>query len=201
MSTPTGAYSQYLAELKEVLANLPLEQARRAADLLFKAYQTDHGVFCFGNGGSAALASHMAADLGKSTHVPGSAPLKKVKRLRIISLTDNLPLITAWANDSSYENIFAGQLENLLRPGDVALAISGSGNSANVLRALEFARGKGSVTVGLAGCGGGRMKALLDCPVIVPSDNMQQIEDAHLVLAHLIFLDFSRRLTALANEE
>ncbi len=200
MSATTSDYSGYLAELKEVLAHLPLEQARRAADILFEAYQTDHGVFCFGNGGSAALASHMAADLGKSTHVPGPAPLKKVKRLRIISLTDNLPLITAWANDSSYENVFAGQLETLLRPGDVALAISGSGNSANVLRALEFARGKGAVTVGLAGCGGGRMKALLDCPVIVASDNMQHIEDAHLVLAHLIFLDFKRRLHALTNE-
>ncbi len=200
MSDPATDYSRYLAELKEVLANLPLEQVRRAVDLLFQAYQTDHSVFCFGNGGSAALASHMAADLGKATHVPGPDSLKKLKRLRIISLTDNLPVITAWANDSSYENVFVGQLETLLRAGDVAFAISGSGNSANVLRALEYARGKGAVTVGLVGCGGGRMKPLLDCPMIVASDHMQQIEDAHLILAHLIFLDFRRRLHAVAAD-
>lgn len=192
-------YSEYLAELKTVLDRLPLDQARRAADLLFRAYQSDHTVFIFGNGGSAALASHLASDIGKATHIPGPASLRGVKRLKAISLTDNVPLLTAWANDSNYENVFAGQMENFIQPSDVALAISGSGNSANVLRALEIARRAGATTVGLTGCGGGKMKSLLDCTLLVPSDNMQQVEDAHLILAHLVFLDLKKRIEVAAQ--
>ena len=189
-------YSRYLDELKTLLDKLPLAQVRRAAEVLFRAYETDRTLFVFGNGGSAALASHMASDLGKATHVPGPASLQGVKRLKVLALTDNVPLLTAWANDSSYENAFAGQMENFIQAGDVALAISGSGNSPNVLRALELARRAGATTIGLAGCGGGRMKALLDCPIVVPSHNMQQVEDAHLVLAHMIFLDLKARIEA-----
>ncbi len=198
-ASPHDGYSEYLAELKTVLDRLPLDAARRAADLLFRAYQSDHTVFIFGNGGSAALASHLASDIGKSTHIPGPASLRGVKRLKAISLTDNVPLLTAWANDSNYENVFAGQMENFIQPRDVALAISGSGNSANVLRALEIARRAGASTVGLTGCGGGKMKSLLDCAVLVPSDNMQQVEDAHLVLAHLVFLDLKKRIEVAAQ--
>jgi len=189
-------YSRYLDELKTLLDNLPLAQVKSAAEVLFRAYETDHTLFVFGNGGSAALASHMASDLGKATHVPGPTSLQGVKRLKVLALTDNVPLLTAWANDSSYENAFAGQMENFIQAGDVALAISGSGNSPNVLRALELARRAGATTVGLAGCGGGRMKDLLDCPIVVPSHNMQQVEDAHLVLAHMIFLDLKARIEA-----
>jgi len=189
-------YSRYLDDLKTLLDKLPLAQVRRAAEVLFRAYETDRTLFVFGNGGSAALASHMASDLGKATHVPGPASLQGVKRLKVLALTDNVPLLTAWANDSSYENAFAGQIENFIQAGDVALAISGSGNSPNVLRALELARRAGATTIGLAGCGGGRMKALLDCPIVVPSHNMQQVEDAHLVLAHMIFLDLKARIEA-----
>ena len=189
-------YSRYLDDLKTLLDKLPLAQVRRAAEVLFRAYETDRTLFVFGNGGSAALASHMASDLGKATHVPGPASLQGVKRLKVLALTDNVPLLTAWANDSSYENAFAGQMENFIQAGDVALAISGSGNSPNVLRALELARRAGATTIGLAGCGGGRMKALLDCPIVVPSHNMQQVEDAHLVLAHMIFLDLKARIEA-----
>lgn len=187
-------YSRYLAELRSVLDNLPLSEAEGATDILFRAYQTDHAVFIFGNGGSAALASHMASDIGKATHIPGPSRLEGVKRLKVLSLADNVPLLTAWANDSSYENVFAAQMENFIQVGDVAFAISGSGNSPNVLRALELARRAGAVTVGLAGCGGGRMKSLLDCPMVVASSHMQQIEDAHLILAHMIFLDLRTRI-------
>jgi D-sedoheptulose 7-phosphate isomerase len=188
-------YSSYLADLKTVLDSLPLRQAERAGDILFRAYQTDHTVFILGNGGSAALASHMACDLGKGTHIPGPASLAELKRLKVLSLTDNTPLLTAWANDSSYENVFARQMENFIEAEDVVFAISSSGNSANVLRALELARRVGAITVGLTGCGGGRMKDLLDCSLIVPSDHTQQVEDVHLILAHLIFLDLKRRIT------
>ena len=194
MPQPAFGYEDYLAEFKTVLEHLPLEQANQAADILYRAYQTDHLVFTFGNGGSAALASHLASDLGKSTHIPGPASLRQSKRLRVLALTDNVPLLTAWANDVSYEDVFAGQMENFLQAGDVAFGISGSGNSPNVLRALELARRAGATTVGLAGCGGGKMKDLLDCPIIVPSNHMQHIEDAHLILAHLIFLDLKARI-------
>lgn len=187
-------YSAYLETLQGILNGLPLAETRRAADCLFRAYQTDHTVFTFGNGGSAALASHMAADLGKATHFPGHASLARVKRLKACSVVDNVPMLTAWANDESYERVFAAQIENFIQPGDVAFGISGSGNSPNVLRAFELARSIGATTVGLTGCGGGKMKTLLDCPIVVPSNNMQQVEDAHLVLAHLIFLDLKARI-------
>lgn len=194
MPQPAFEYDNYVNEFKAVLENLPLEQAKQAADILYRAYQTDHMVFTFGNGGSAALASHLASDLGKSTHIPGPASVRQVKRLKTLSLTDNIPMLTAWANDTSYEEVFAGQMENFIQAGDVAFGISSSGNSPNVLRALALARRVGATTVGLTGCGGGKMKDLLDCPIIVPSNHMQHIEDAHLILAHLIFLDLKARI-------
>ncbi|PYV19230.1 MAG: phosphoheptose isomerase [Acidobacteria bacterium] len=197
--SPRDAYASYIADLNQVLQALPLEAVRRAVDILEEAYRTDHTVFLFGNGGSAALASHLAADLGKGTHVPGPATMVGVKRLRALALTDNVPLMTAWANDSEYERVFAAQMENFIAAGDVAFGISGSGNSPNVLRALELAREKRAKTVGLVGCGGGKMNALLDCAMIVPSDHMQKVEDAHLILCHLIFLDFKSRIEAAAG--
>lgn len=194
MPGPGIDYASYLTEHRSVLDKLPLESVKRAADILEQAYQTDHSVFLFGNGGSAALASHLATDLGKGTHSPGPESLKGVKRLKVMSLADNVPMLTAWGNDTGYENVFAGQMENFIQAGDVAFGISGSGNSLNVLRALELARRVGATTIGLTGCGGGKMKALLDCTIIVPSDHMQQVEDAHLILAHLIFLDLKARI-------
>jgi D-sedoheptulose 7-phosphate isomerase len=198
LSEPTSDYARYLAGLKTVLENLPLEDARQATDILFKAYQSDRTVFLFGNGGSAALASHLATDLGKGTHFPGPPALKSVRRLRAISLTDNVPMLTAWSNDLSYEQVFAGQMENFIRARDVALGISSSGNSPNVLRALELARRVGAVTIGLTGCGGGKMKELLDCPIVVASNHTQHVEDGHVILAHLIFLDLKARIEASA---
>lgn len=141
----------------------------------------------------------MAADLGKATHFPGPAWLASAKRLKALSVADNMPMVTAWANDSEYEQVFAGQIENFIQTEDVAFGISGSGNSPNVLRALELARRKGATTVGLVGFGGGKMKALLDCAIVVPSHNMQKVEDAHLVLSHMIFLDLKQRIESHAQ--
>ena len=193
MAGPAIDYARYLAEHRSVLENLPLEAIRRVVDILEQAYQTDHTVFLFGNGGSAALASHLATDLGKGTHSPGPESLQGVKRLRVLSLTDNVPLLTAWGNDTGYDNVFAGQMENFIQAGDVALGISGSGNSPNVLRALELARRVGATTIGLTGSGG-KMIDLLDCPIVVLSNHMQQVEDAHYIMAHLIFLDLKARI-------
>jgi D-sedoheptulose 7-phosphate isomerase len=189
-------YNRYLDELRITLSRLPLESVRKITDILYEAYRSDRTLFIFGNGGSAALASHLACDLGKGTHnpAPAGADLSGVKRLKVMSLTDNVPTLTAWSNDSSYEDVFAEQMVNFIQPGDVAFGISGSGNSSNVLKALTFARRVGATTIGLTGFQGGKMKALLDCGIVVPANHMQQVEDCHLVLAHLIFLDLRERI-------
>lgn len=171
----------YLEELSKTIQELPLQSIDDLARIFLQAYNDGRTIFLFGNGGSAALASHLTCDLGKGTAPPGG------KRLRAVALTDNMALITAWANDTQYENIFAEQLENLLQPGDVVLAISASGNSPNILAALSFARQAGAVTAGIAGFEGGKMKPLCDICVVVPSGNMQIIEDLHLSIAHSVF--------------
>lgn len=199
MTPPNQEYETYIADLKRIIDQFPIDNAACAAEILFRAYQTDHTVFLFGNGGSAALASHMAADLGKCTHFPGPEWMAPTRRLKALSVTDNTPMLTAWANDTTYDNVFAGQMENFIQKADVAFGISGSGNSPTILRALELARRKGATTVGLVGCGGGKMHALLDCAILVPCHNMQQVEDAHVILSHLIFLDLKRRIESEAG--
>lgn len=173
--------STYLEELSSTIQKLPVQSIDRLAGVFLSAYENGRTIFLFGNGGSASLASHMSCDLGK-----GTAPAIG-RRLRAVALTDNVALLTAWANDTRYEGIFAEQLENLLCPGDVAFAISASGNSPNVLAALSFARQAGAATAGITGFQGGKMKSLCDVCVIVPSDNMQIIEDLHLSIAHAVF--------------
>ena len=171
----------YFELLSKSIETMPFDDVDRVADLLVRAYEEERSIFVFGNGGSAASASHLACDLGKGT-VNGSK-----KRFRVMALTDNVPLITAWANDSKYEDIFAEQLANFIRPQDIAFAISGSGNSPNVLRALQIGRNVGATTIGLAGFAGGKMRALCDTCIVVPCDNMQIIEDLHLSIAHSLF--------------
>jgi D-sedoheptulose 7-phosphate isomerase len=173
---------QYFKELQRVVARLSHEGIDQIADALYKAYESERIVYTFGNGGSASLASHFACDLGK-----GTAYCNGGKRFRALALTDNLPALTAWANDSSYEDIFSEQLRNFVHPQDVAFAISGSGNSKNVLNALEVAREAGATTLGISGFEGGQMKSLCDICVVVPSNNMQIIEDMHLAMAHSVF--------------
>jgi D-sedoheptulose 7-phosphate isomerase len=171
----------YFRGLAATLENLPHEGIGEIAKVILRAYQDRRAVFLFGNGGSAALASHVACDLGKGTSTAGP------ERFRVLSLTDNVPLLTAWANDLKYEDIFAEQILNFVEPGDVAFAISGSGNSPNVLKGLRVARDAGAYNIGLSGFRGGDMKALCDLCVVVPSDNMQVIEDVHLSISHCVF--------------
>jgi D-sedoheptulose 7-phosphate isomerase len=171
----------YFDFLSRTACDLPFETIDQCADILLDAYEAGRMIYLFGNGGSAALASHFACDLGKGT-VNGNG-----KRFRVMALTDNVPLMTAWANDSHYEDIFAEQLANFVRHKDVAFAISGSGNSRNVIRALQVAREAGAINLGLTGYEGGKMKDLCDTCMIVPSDNMQIIEDLHLCVAHALF--------------
>ena len=173
---------EYFEGLQRVVVDLPHDAINKIAEALVKANESGRIVYLFGNGGSAALASHLACDLGK-----GTAYCDGGKRFRVLALTDNLPALTAWANDSSYEHIFSEQLMNFVQAQDVAFAISGSGNSKNVLHALRVARQAGATTIGLSGCKGGEMQALCDICAIVPSNDMQIIEDLHLAMAHSIF--------------
>ena len=171
---------RYLQEVQHTLAALPLERIHNVVDVLLGANYEGRTVFTLGNGGSAATASHFACDLGKGTITPGRP------RFRVIALTDNVPLMTAWSNDASYEDVFVEQLKSLMRRGDVVLAISGSGNSPNVLRAVEFAHSMEGITIGFSGFGGGQLSTLVDVPVVTSNDCMEQIEDVHIVLCHLI---------------
>lgn len=182
--------SGYFAALDDVLRSLPYGVVDQITGTLLSAYEENRTVFLFGNGGSAALASHAACDLGKGT------AMEARRRFRVLALTDNIPVITAWANDVSYDDIFAEQLRNFVQKDDVALAISGSGNSRNVLNGLRVAREAGAYTIGLTGFQGGRMKELCDLCLVVPSNNMQFIEDLHLSISHCIFTSFRARLSS-----
>jgi D-sedoheptulose 7-phosphate isomerase len=182
--------SGYFEHSSRVVANLPYLQIEAVAAQLERAFHDGRTVFLFGNGGSAALASHFACDLGKGT----AGRDNDRKRFRALALTDNMALLTAWANDTSYEMVFEEQLRNFIQAGDVAFAISGSGSSANVLRALEAARQAGAINVGLTGFKGGKMRELCDLCVVVPSDNMQIIEDLHLSITHALFTVLRHRI-------
>lgn len=186
----------YLELHREVLGKLPYLEIERIGHKLFRAYEEGRRVYLFGNGGSASLASHFACDLGKGTAMPNDPR----RRFQVISLTDNIPLLTAWANDTSYEQVFAEQLRNMVQSGDVVIAISASGDSPNVLLALQVARELGAFTVGLSGYAGGKMKALCDLCAVVPSDNMQIIEDLHVGIAHGLFTVIRQRIFCLPAE-
>lgn len=182
----------YFEAYHHILATMPHEGVGQVADRLLQCYEAGRTVFVFGNGGSAALASHFACDLGKGT----CTGEKSQRRFKVMSLTDNMPLLTAWANDTSYDQIFAEQIRNFAEPGDIAFAISGSGNSPNVLRGLQAAREAGAFTIGLGGFQGGKMKSLCDLCIVIPSDNMQIIEDFHVSVSHALFTLVRNRMHA-----
>jgi D-sedoheptulose 7-phosphate isomerase len=158
------------------------EPVQQIIAIMQDAQANGRRIFVFGNGGSAASASHIVTDLVKTVLVPGRP------RFRVTCLSDNVPMLTAYGNDVSYDSVFAAPLEALADPGDVAFAISGSGNSPNVIAAMETARTKGLTRIGLTGRDGGKLAPLCDVAVIVPTDSMQIIEDAHLVILHAMFL-------------
>jgi len=172
--------NQYLVELEEAVRLLKRDTLWQATQVLFEAWRREAQIFILGNGGSAATASHMANDLNKLTITPGKP------RFKAIALTDNIPLMTAWGNDNSYEDIFAEQLINFIRPDDVVVAISASGNSPNVLRAVQVARQHGALAIGLTGDTGGKLKGLVDYCVLTPTGHICQQEDCHLIAEHAI---------------
>lgn len=172
--------NNYLDEVTAALVRIPVERIGEVVRILERARDNGKSIFLLGNGGSAATASHFACDLAKGALSPGK------RRLKAFALTDNTPLVSAWANDSAYENIFAEQLKNYVEAGDVTISISGSGNSANVISGVKVAKVKGATTIGFLGFDGGKLRELVDIPVVVPIYNMEQVEDIHLLLGHII---------------
>jgi D-sedoheptulose 7-phosphate isomerase len=175
-----GFFEAYRRGLKQALDSLPVEAVEKLVLLLEQAYHDRRQVFLMGNGGSGSTASHIACDLNKSV----CAGLEK--RFRVICLNDSLPTLMAYANDLSYEDVFVEPLKNFLQPGDLVIGVSGSGNSPNVLKAVTYANQRGARTVGLSGFDGGKLARLVETPLVVPVNDMQKTEDAHLVIFHVV---------------
>jgi len=175
----------YVRESQALLAAPYFRTAiEQIVPVLLQARTEDRTIFFFGNGGSASTASHFVTDIAKVAG--GTERRGPGRRFRCLSLNDNVPGVTAWANDVGYAEVFSGQLRSLAEKGDVAVAISGSGNSPNVLEGVRTARTMGLTTIGLTGMGGGKLKDLVDVPVVVPSNSMQHTEDTHLIVLHLL---------------
>ncbi len=178
----------YVDRLRAALEEIPVARVEAMGDILYRAYQHNKQVFIIGNGGSAATASHMACDLGKNTITHNRA------RFRVMSLNDNMPLMSALANDVGYEHVFAEQLRNLIHAGDVLISISGRGNSPNVIRAMEYARSRAATNIALLGFDGGRAVELADEYMLVPVQDYGIVEDLHMVLDHILTEYFRARL-------
>jgi D-sedoheptulose 7-phosphate isomerase len=180
-SAPADFAREYVRYLSEVLASIDTAAIGAFAEALLDAREREATVYFIGNGGSAATASHFANDLAIGTRSSG-------RPFRVVSLVDNVPMLTAVANDFGYAEIFLKQLQVLLRPGDVVVAISASGNSPNLLNAVEFANSIGATTIGLTGFDGGRLREIahLGVHVPTPAGEYGPVEDAHMVLDHLV---------------
>jgi len=185
-------FEEYLQYFNNTLQSLDTAEIDQFLDLLLDAYDNDRTVFVIGNGGSAANASHFANDLAKGT----LKSMDQGKRLRAISLTDNVALMTALANDEGYATIFEQQLRSLARPNDIVVAISGSGNSPNVVTAIEWANKNGLHTVGVTGFGGGKLKQMATSTLHVPLNDMCTSESVHSVILHYVTLELQKRLYA-----
>lgn len=188
-------YEQYAAEVKRTLDHLPWPTVDKIVQVLHEARLNRQRVFVVGNGGSASTASHMACDLNKNTAAPN------VPRFRVMALTDCMPLFSACANDNGYENVFTEQLANFMQAGDVLVAISASGNSQNVLNAVAFARANQAMTIGWSGYNGGKLADQVDISVVVPNHCIEQIEDIHLMLEHILTTALRQRALAATAEE
>ncbi len=174
------AAKQYLTELKEVLDNFNLDQVEKIVNLILHAYADEKQIFTMGNGGSASTASHFACDINKGC----CSNLEK--KIKMICLNDNIPTLLAFANDVSYDVVFVEQLKNFFNPGDLVIGISGSGNSENVIKAIDHAKQNNGQTIGFSGFSGGKLAQMVDVPFVAEVDDMQKVEDAHVILVHLI---------------
>ena len=182
----------FFDEIKKCIEEIDINKVQEIADVLYTAWKNDRQVFILGNGGSASQASHMAADISKNSFSRVYDP--KIKRFRIMALTDNISMLTAYANDIGYEEVFSQQLRNLIKEHDVLIVITGSGNSPNVIRAVEYAKEQNAITIGLLGFDGGRVKNMLDYELTVQSKNYGIVESVHPAIHHLIVNYFSKKI-------
>lgn len=184
---------KYLVELQQTLELLPLDQIHQAIDELHQARLHHRQVFIMGNGGSASTASHFVCDLGKNTRKEGLPPF------RVFGLSDNMALFSAYANDEGYENVFVQQLASYVQPHDIVIGISTSGNSRNVLNAITLAKARKAKTIGFTGFDGGLLGSMVDLNIHTPSNTIEQVEDIHLIIEHLICSVLRQRLHYATN--
>jgi D-sedoheptulose 7-phosphate isomerase len=183
-------FKLYTEKLYNIIKSLDSLQIETFINILFDAYKTGKMVFVIGNGGSAANASHFAQDLAKGTRLD----LEQEKRIKALSLTDNLPFVTALGNDDGYHTIFEQQLRTFAKPGDILIAISGSGNSPNIIHAIEWANKNGLVTVGITGFGGGKLKTINKYSVHVPLNDMCTSESIHSIIFHYVIINLQQMI-------
>lgn len=179
----------YFEREQEVINNLDFEEITDAVQAIKEAYEREATIYVFGNGGSAATASHFVCDFNKGICE------KLDKKFNLICLSDNTPIVTAIANDISYDDVFYFQLKNKIKPDDLILAISGSGNSKNVIKAVEYAKEVGTKIVGLTGYSGGKLYKLADYHMHVAVDDMQITEDVHMAFDHMLYKILSEELS------
>ena len=185
---------EYLDRCSEVFRTLDLAQLEGLADDMFSAWKQQRFVFVCGNGGSGSNASHFCADAGKNTLRREDFTNDRMRRLRILSLTDNTPNILAWANDEGFDRVFVEQLKNVASAGDMLIGISGSGNSPNVLNAVDWANAHGLVTWGVTGYDGGKLLRTAAKSLHVPLFDMGMVESVHLVVFHWVLNDLFARV-------
>jgi D-sedoheptulose 7-phosphate isomerase len=178
----------YLTRLQSLLSGVTESEIDSVIDLFWDNYQQGRRIVFCGNGGSSSSASHLVADFQKNMYLDGGKPWE------CLSVVDSVPLLTAWGNDTEYANIFAGQIRTWLRPKDILVAISGSGNSPNILKAVDAADEIGAVTIGFCGFGGGKLSLIVQYPIVIPSYNMQLVEDVHMILGHVVYSAVRDRL-------
>ncbi len=186
---------EYIEGLKRALDEFPHFHFERLIEVLLRAYHDEQHIFVMGNGGSASTASHWVADLNKG------CCLDHKKKFKMMSLSDSISSMLAYANDLSYEEIFVEQLKNFFIPGDVVIGISGSGNSKNVLNAIDYANDNGGITVGLCGFSGGQLHRLVQVPILVRVADLQKVEDIHMVVVHMTMQRLSQELRLIHDLE
>ena len=179
----------YWQELASAMQAMPYHHIVEIAEVLLDCHHRGGTIFLLGNGGSAATASHFACDLAKGTLTTG------LPAFRVIALNDNMPLMTAWANDTSYEHVFEQQLAALVRSGDIVILISASGNSPNILAAAREAQRSEALVIALTGASGGQLARIADLALRVPTSSIEQAEDAHLIIAHSLCVAIRQHLT------
>jgi D-sedoheptulose 7-phosphate isomerase len=185
----------FMDRVAEELKRLDAKMVRALSDAIYECYEHRRTVFVIGNGGSGSNASHFCEDLGKGTLRREDFDNDSKKRLRVLSLTDNTPYILAWGNDEGFDRVFLEQLKNLANPGDLLVAISGSGNSPNILRAVEWANKNGLKTFGCTGFGGGKLRPLAQQCLHVDLDDMGIVESLHLTAFHWVVDHMYKRIS------